>query len=77
MNEFTLPFGENLLSGRLGEARAQLLDGVGPIVQIVGSIQRPLTPEHGPGMNRPATTLAIRMDQKAAIDLAVFEARLL
>jgi hypothetical protein len=68
--QIILSLGHHEILQRVEDFDVGLLEDVGPLVRLVASVEaRPEMPP-GPGKHRGATTLAIRIDPKAAIDLA-------
>jgi hypothetical protein len=69
-DEIILPLGHHEILQRVEDFDVGLMEEVGPLVRLVASVEvRPEIPP-GPGRHRGATTLAIRIDPKAAIELA-------
>ncbi len=68
--EEVFELGHHEFAQRIESTRVELMDGTGPLVRLVTAVQAHPTKPPGPGRHRGATTLAIRMDQVVAIELA-------
>jgi hypothetical protein len=54
---------------RVQEFSIELLEGTGPLLRLVASVEPHPTKPPGPGRHRGATSLAIRMDRAVATEL--------
>jgi hypothetical protein len=65
-----LKLGHHEFTQRVQDIEIAPLDGTGPLLRLCASVAVHPSEPPGPGKHRGATTLAIRMDQAAAMRLA-------
>ena len=67
---FSLPIGQTIINPKIASVTPRLFEGTGPLVELIASAELDPIVQHPLEKRLMATTLAIRMDPKAAIELA-------
>jgi len=70
ITHFALPIGRTVIAQKIADVRPALVDETGPLVELIASAELDPMIQSDGERRLMATTLAIRMDPKAANELA-------
>jgi hypothetical protein len=70
ITHFSLPIGQTIINPKIVSVTPRLLEGTGPLVELIASTELDPIIQVEAEKRLMATTLAIRMDPRAAIELA-------